>query len=80
MMLKKYISFQTQIFETQIINSYFVLLDLKHFTKLSIAENIINLFFILVSQIDISQLLVFKTFPDPIDEFISKILINFDFL
>ena len=35
------------------------------FTKLSIAENIINLSFNLVSQIDISQLFVFKTFPEP---------------
>ena len=32
------------------------------FTKLSIAEKIINLFLILVSQTDISQLFVFKTF------------------
>ena len=35
------------------------------FTRLSIAEKIIYLFLNLVSQIDISQLLVFKTLPEP---------------
>ena len=50
------------------------------FTRLSIAENIINLFFTLVSQIEISQLFVYKTFPDPIEVFSFKILINLDFL
>ena len=48
------------------------------FIKLSIAERIISLFFIFVSQIEISQLLVFKTFPEPKGEFNFKILINFD--
>ena len=50
------------------------------FTKLSIAEKIIILFLILVWQIEISQLLVFKTFPEPISEFNFNILINFLFL
>ena len=50
------------------------------FTRLSKAEKIIILFLILVSHIDISQLLVPKTLPDPIDEFSFNILINFDFL
>ena len=36
--------------------------------KLSIAENIINLFLTLVSQTDISQLFVFRTFPEPNEE------------
>ena len=49
-------------------------------TKLSKAEKTINLFLILVSQIEISQLLVFKTFPEPNDEFNFKILTNFEFL
>ena len=49
-------------------------------TRLSIAENIIYLFLILVSQTDISQLLVFKTLPEPSCEFNFKIFINFDFL
>ncbi len=49
-------------------------------TRLSIAQNIIILFLILVSQIDISQLFVFKTSPDPNDEFNLRILINFDLL
>ena len=35
------------------------------FTRLSIAENIINLFLIFVSQIEISQLFVLRTFPVP---------------
>ena len=49
-------------------------------TKLSIAENITILFFILVSQIEISQLFVFKTFPEPICEFNFFIFINLSFL
>ena len=49
-------------------------------TRLSIEDNITNLFLVLVSQIDISQLLVFKTLPDPNEEFVFKTLINFDFL
>jgi len=44
------------------------------------AEKITILFFSLVSQIEISQLFVFITFPDPICEFSFKILINFEFL
>ena len=48
--------------------------------KLSIAENIINLFFILVSHTEISHLFVFKTFPDPIEVFKFSILINLFFL
>ena len=39
------------------------------FTKLSKAESITNLFFIFVSQTEISQQLVFKTFPEPKGEF-----------
>ena len=50
------------------------------FTKLSIAENITILFLTLVSQIEISQLFVLSTFPDPIGEFNFKILINFEVL
>ena len=45
-----------------------------------INDNMINLFFILVSQIEISQLLVLRTLPDPNSEFNFKIFINFDFL
>ena len=41
------------------------------------AENIINLFLTLVSQIEISQLLVFKTLPDPNLVFNFKIFTNF---
>ncbi len=40
-------------------------------------EKIINLFLILVSHIDISQLLVFSTFPEPKFEFNLRIFINF---
>ena len=47
------------------------------FTKLSIAEKIIYLFFILVLQNDISQLLVFSTLPEPIVELSLRILTNF---
>ena len=47
------------------------------FTKLSRAEKITIFFFILVSQIDISQLFVFKTLPDPICELSFKIFICF---
>ena len=49
-------------------------------TRLSSAENIINLFFTLVSQIDISQLFVLSVLPEPSVEFKFKILINLDFL
>lgn len=50
------------------------------FTRLSIAEKIINLLSFLVSQIDISHMLLFKTFPDPSLEFNFNIFINFEFL
>jgi len=50
------------------------------FTKLSMAEKMINLSLILVSQIDISQLLVFKTLPDPRGVFKLSTLTNFEFL
>ena len=50
------------------------------FIRLSIAENMINLSFILVLQIEISQLLVLRTLPDPSSEFSFKILMNFESL
>ena len=50
------------------------------FTKLSIAENITNLFLTLVSQIEISQLFVLRTLPDPNAVFNFKILTNLEFL
>ena len=43
------------------------------FIKLSIAEKIINLFLILVSHIDNSQLFVFITFPVPREELYLRI-------
>ena len=48
--------------------------------RLSSAENIIILFFILVSQIDNSQLFVFRTLPEPSGEFNFNILIKSEFL
>ena len=50
------------------------------FTKLSIAEKITNLFFILVLHTDISQLLVCNTFPEPRGALRFKIYINCEFL
>ena len=49
-------------------------------TKLSIAENMINLFFNLVSHIEISHLFVLSTLPDPIEVLEFSIFINLFFL
>ena len=50
------------------------------FIKLSIAEKIMSLFFNLVLQTEISQLLVLIIFPVPNSELIFKILMNLSFL
>ena len=48
------------------------------FTKLSNADKIKIIFFFLVLQIEISQLFVFNTLPEPSFVFNFRILINLD--
>ena len=77
---KKQSDFGADLLEYRRLTSVYGGLTKSSFTKLSKAENIIYLFFNLVSQTDISQIFVFKTLPEPKGELSLRIFMNLELL